>query len=228
VTALLRFFDLVRRRGLVGSARRAAARFAPGTSWSDQYLWYALDLRDPDRPRRALDGELVLRRGSVADIPLLKQFPDDPEVTSASPAVVRKRLAEGATLWLVVGDGRTVFSCWNFVGAGPLAGALGNSVALPPGVVMLEDSISSPDFRGRGVAPGAWSGIADALAAAGLSAMITKVNVDNVAVRRALEKVGFCQVAQMDRSGALWQMRTRITLVGDGDQYAWLSKLKRR
>jgi hypothetical protein len=72
VTPLLRFRDLVRRRGLVGSARRAAARLAPGTSWRDQYLWYALDVRDPDRPRRALDGELMLRRGSVADIPLLQ------------------------------------------------------------------------------------------------------------------------------------------------------------
>jgi predicted methyltransferase len=41
------------------------------------------------------------------------------------------------------------------------------------------------------VAPGAWPGIADAQAAAGQSAMITKVHVDNAAVRRAIEKVGF-------------------------------------
>ncbi|MDQ4049034.1 MAG: GNAT family N-acetyltransferase [Actinomycetota bacterium] len=225
---LLSVRDLVRRRGLLGTARRAAARLAPGTSWSDEYLWYALEMRDPNRPRRALPDELTLRRGSAADIPLLEQLPSDREITSVSAEMVRRRLAEGATLWLVVENGRTAFSCWNFVGHAPLSGARGNRMVLPPEVVVLEDSISSPHYRGRGVAAAAWSSIADAQAASGQATMVTKVHAENAAVRRALGKVGFCEVAQMHRSGPIWQMRTRVTLTPGRDKHGWLSTLQRR
>jgi GNAT superfamily N-acetyltransferase len=64
-------------------------------------------------------------------------------------------------------------------------------------MVCLEDSVTAPLARGRGVAPAAWSAIADELAGEGVRRMITKVRVDNLPSRKAVEKVGFEGVALM-------------------------------
>jgi RimJ/RimL family protein N-acetyltransferase len=216
--------EVIRRRGVRGGARRVYDRLSPTTRWHDEFIWYELDVQDPQRPRRVLDPEFALRRGEPADAALLAQLPTDLQVTSMTPEVVEARLAAGAWLWVVVDGDRLAFSCWNFLGAGPLTGA-GADRPIPPGVVMLEDSIASPHVRGRGVAPGAWTGVADAHAADGRTAMVTKVAADNVAVQKALEKAGFVRVAHMHRSGPIW--RTRITITGtDGAPTDhWLASL---
>ena len=61
----------------------------------------------------------------------------------------------------------------------------------------LEDSATSPRARGRGVAPGAWTGIADSVRDEGLEHMITKVGVENAPSRKAVTKAGFRELGVM-------------------------------
>lgn len=218
--------EIVGRRGLRGTIA-ALGRLLPWTRWSDEFLFYELDLTAADRPRRAFDGDLALRRGTAADVPMLDQLPRDPEVTTMTAELAAERMAAGAIFWLVVEGDRVAFACWNFRGSGPLTGAQGPHAALPDDVVLLEDSISSPDFRGRGVAPSAWSAIADAQAAEGRRTMITKVIPANAAVRRALEKAGFRAVALMRRSGPAYRMRIAVTDPEGRQTQHWLAQLAR-
>ena len=59
----------------------------------------------------------------------------------------------------------------------------------------LEDSVTSPDHRGQGIAPAAWERVADSLADRGIPAMLTTVRADNTPTLKALKKVGFTPYA---------------------------------
>lgn len=192
-------------------------------------MWYALALDDAARRRQPeLDGTFTLRAGSLADMPLLAQLPADPLVASLDEALVADRLSAGASLWLVTEGERLAFACWNFYGEAPLRGAAGGVVRLPSDVVVLEDSISSPDFRGRGVAPRTWDAIAEANRAGGMRFMVTKVTVANEASRRAVEKAGFREVARLRLSGPVWRTRIRVDpLAGDAESFAWMRAVER-
>ncbi|WP_448642079.1 hypothetical protein [Geodermatophilus sp. URMC 63] len=225
MSTLSRTHELVRRLGPVGAAKRAALRLLPGTSWAEEMVWMALDVTDPDRPRRRLDETFVVRRGSLDDMWLLDQIPSDQAVAQMTPALVQERLAAGSELWLTVEDDRLAFRCWIFRGWAPAPGAPHHRVPLPDDVVLLEDSIASPEFRGRGVAPGTWSALGDAFAAEeGVRTIITKIAQDNEVTQRSIEKVGFRAVATMRMSGPVWRMRVAITPAEgpDGDRAAWL------
>lgn len=219
--------EVLARRGLRGTLQRARQRLLPGTSWHDDLVYYELDLTDPRRPRRELPPDLTFRRGTEADAGLLAQLPSDDNVTAMVPGVVHERLRRGALLWVVTDGERLAFSCWNFLGAGPLVGPRAGEHPLPDGVVMLEDSIASPHVRGRGVAPSAWTAVADHHAAAGRRTIVTKVALDNVAVRRALEKVGFAAVAHVRRSGPVWRLRVEVRSADGGRPDHWLTSLGR-
>jgi RimJ/RimL family protein N-acetyltransferase len=217
--------EIVRRRGVRGTLRRAQERLSPMTGWHDEFVFYALDVTDARRPRPPLADGLALRRGTREDVPVLAQLPADLQVTSMTPEIVRARLQSDALLWLVMDGPRLAFSCWNFLGQGPLIGAQGGDRPIPPDVVMLEDSISSPHVRGRGVAPAARAAIADYHAREGRGSMVTKVAVENVAVQRALEKAGFGAVAHMHRSGPIWRMRVEMSILDSGALAYWLTTL---
>jgi RimJ/RimL family protein N-acetyltransferase len=218
--------EVGRRRGVGGALRVAAERYAPGSRWSDEYVWYACDLRAEPRAAPRLDDGLVVRRGDLGDLGLLAQLPSDPEVTSLTEAIVRRRLDDGAELWLVVEGARLAFSCFTFTGRAPLTG-MARDVALPDGVVLLEDSVSSPAFRGRGVAPAAWAAIARRQRAQGRHTMVTKVRVENAAVRRALDKAGFEACATMRRWSRLGRIHALVTATGSGPVADWLGALSR-
>lgn len=230
MTTFSRANELVRRLGPVGAAQRAAQRLLPGTQWAERMVWLALDLSVTDRPRRALEETLTLRRGSVDDIWLLDQMPGDRAVARMTPSIVKQRLDDGAELWLTVEQDRLAFRCWIFRGWAPAPGAPHRRMALPDDVVLLEDSIASPDFRGRGVAPGTWSALGDVFGAEdGIGTIITKVAEDNVVTQRSLEKVGFRRAAAMQMSGPVWRMRRTVTLL-DGstdERMAWLRRIER-
>jgi GNAT superfamily N-acetyltransferase len=147
-------------------------------------------------------------------------------VTSLGAEGARVRLEEGATLWLVTEDERLAFACWTFPDRAPAWAARDAAIPLPDGVVCLEDSHSSPDFQGRGVAPAAWSGIADRLAAEGHMALLTKVGEGNSASRRAVEKAGFVEVAHMQMGRRAWSKRVRI-LLPPGSPRGWLAAAER-
>lgn len=228
MSMLSRSYELVRRLGPAGAAQRAALRLLPGTPWSEEMVWMALDVTAPDRPRRPLDETLTVRRGSLDDMWLLEQIPSDQAVAQMTPALVQERLDAGAELWLTVEGDRLGFRCWIFRGWAPYPGAPHRRMSLPDDVVLLEDSIASPDFRGRGLAPGTWSALGDVFAAEeGVRTIITKVAKDNEVTLRSLEKVGFQAAAQMRMSGPVWQMRLAITLADGppGERVAWLRGL---
>lgn len=190
------------RHGVGGAARLAAARAGALACLHEQHLWYELDLGS-GRPCRELPAGLRLLRGGPAELGLLER--DLPSIP-AREAV--GRLEDGAQWWLVADDERLAFSCWIFHGRAPVLAAPRGVLSLPDGVAFLEDSVTSPAFRGRSVAPAAWSSIADGLAAAGERTLLTKVALDNEAVQRALAKIGFARAATVDlvRVG----VRTRV------------------
>jgi ribosomal protein S18 acetylase RimI-like enzyme len=171
---------------------------------NEAHIWLALRLC-ADRPRRALPEGLVLRRALDADLGLVEQLPD-----AGAAAVLRRELRPGHELWIVTNANRVAFACWLHREEAPVFAAPGGNLRLPSGVCCIEDSATAPEFRGRGIAPAAWSSIATAAEADGYSAIITKVEVDNQASLRALEKAGFSEIARMHLVRR-W-LNTRVTL----------------
>jgi len=103
----------------------------------------------------------------------------------------------GADLWLVLDDRRPAFACWIFHGSMPVLAAPNGQLALPPEIVCLEDSVTSASYRGRRVAPAAWSQIANRLEQNAVRSIITKIEESNTASRRAIVKSGFHEIATM-------------------------------
>jgi ribosomal protein S18 acetylase RimI-like enzyme len=182
----------LRVRGPLGVAVIAARRLRRIFFADEAHIWLALRLA-AERPRRDLPDGMVLRRGQDADLALVEQLPD-----AAAAAVLRRELRPGHELWIVPAGGRVAFACWLHLEEAPVFAAPGGILGLPPGVCCLEDSATSPAFRGRGIAPAAWASLATVAEAGGYSAMITKVEVDNQASARALEKAGFFEIGRMD------------------------------
>ena len=128
---------------------------------------------------------------------------------------VRARRAAGNDLWLAEDDGGPLFRCWIYRGRAPVLAAPGGWLELPADTVVLEDSATTPRARGRGIAPGAWTAIADSLRDEGLAHMITKVGVENEASRRAVARRGSarsvsCEWSRPGRaSGPRWPAGAR-------------------
>jgi L-amino acid N-acyltransferase YncA len=167
------------------------------------HVWYAADLT-LERPRRELEPGLELVRAGEEHLELLDQLP------TVYPGVASSRLADGNEWWLVLSDGQPVFSCWIFRGRVPVFAARGGWLELPARVAFLEDSITSSSFRGRGVAPAAWSAVSDALARAGDETLVTKVETENEPVRKALGKVGFAEVGTVELVAVAGRRRVRV------------------
>lgn len=185
----------------------------------ESHVWYDLDLR-AERPSRQLPAGLTVGRAAPADADLLEGL------DAATPARARELMARGGELWLVRSAEQAAFACWIFAGETPVAAARTGFLQLPPGIVCLEDSVTSPSFRGQGIAPAAWCAIADSLAERGLSLLLTKVATDNVPSRRAVEKAGFREAASMsfDRLGR----RRQVGIDGDGETAVLLRALLAR
>jgi RimJ/RimL family protein N-acetyltransferase len=152
----------------------------------------------------------VLRPAEESD---LAQIAALPEATNVP--VMRRLRAEGHELWIVGGNAGVVFACWIFRGRAPVAAAKGRWIEIPDSVICLEDSLTAPAFRGRGIAPGAWCALADRLGDEGVRAIVTKTEYLNRPSRRALAKTGFREIAEMtlDRE---WG-RSRVAVSPDGD-----------
>jgi GNAT superfamily N-acetyltransferase len=207
----------VRRHGLVDSARIGWRALKHAAAAQADEGWHMLRLDDPDRVRRELPDGLRLRRGSREDLDYLgPALAED-----VSIGMIERRFAHGAArLWIAESDEGPAFSCWIFTGYTPSAVAPGERLDLPPATVGLEDSFTAPDFRGRGVAPAAWTAIADVVAGEGARAIATPVAESNEASRRGVAKAGFEQVAvaHMRRRA----FRTSVTVEGEGEFADWL------
>jgi ribosomal protein S18 acetylase RimI-like enzyme len=190
-TALKRLRTSILRDGLAAVAHRVAVRGARRLFMREEHIWFVLPL-DTDRPAASLPDGFRLERAAEADAEALARLPNQPNADA-----LRERIAGRADVYVVRYGDRAAFACSVFVDRTPVAAARGGWLALPPGTVCLEDSGASPEFRGRGVAPAAWSAIAGALGSDGVKRMLTKVAVDNEPSRRAVVKAGFIDAAVM-------------------------------
>ena len=155
------------------------------------HLWLVMPLEDEDRPRRPLaEGLHLLRGAGEVDLALTAQVGATPEHQLA------RFSTEGGTPWMILDGDVPLFSCWTFPRRIPTIAGPGGWLEGPEGAMFLEDSVTTEAARGRGIAPAAWSSIGDALAEDGVRQLFTPVNPENIPVRRALEKVGFVEVAR--------------------------------
>lgn len=198
----------VRRYGLGGCIRRAtmwACRAAGRALYlRERHVWYRLDLASA-RPRFGFHRKFELVRASRNELPLLEQLE-----TVGLPEAER-RFASGAELWIVKDGAHAAFSCWIFRSRVPVLAASGGWLTLPVGTVCLEDSVTAPRYRGLGIAPAAWSGVADSLAQEGIEAIVTKVEEQNKPCRRSIERVGFRLVASMNLARVC--MRSHVDVI---------------
>lgn len=209
----------IRRYGIDGSIRLAAllvARLISGLMYRhERHVWYRLDL-GRERPRIALPTGLELVRAGADELPLLEQLP------TIGLFEAQRRLASGASLWIVREGQKAAFSCWIFRDRMPVVAARDGWLEFPPGIVGLEDSVTSPNYRGRGLAPAAWSGVAYALMQEGVAAMITKVEEGNTPCRHAVEKIEFQAVASASLFRVLGRSHVEVWPHGEDSLAAFL------
>ena len=183
-------FRRVRSDGVGAAARHSLDLARAQLYLVEEHVWYQLDL-DGERPRRELPEEVRLLR---AERRSAGRSRGDGPADRGGPL---ERRAAGNDLWLAEDDGGPLFRCWIYRERAPVLAAPGGWLDLPADTVVLEDSATTPRARGRGIAPGAWTAIADSLRDEGLAHMITKVGVENEASRKAVAKSGFREIGVM-------------------------------
>jgi len=174
----------------------------------EKHVWYELGV-SAERPRRELPPGVQLERGGLDQAHRVEELDQNPDAT-------RERLGAGNTLWLAFDGDDLLFGCWTFSERTPVLAAPGGWLHLPGGIACLEDSATTPVARGRGIAPGSWTAIADQLAGEGCTAMITKVEVANTASRKAVVKSGFREIGVMSYTRLGPRTRTSMQTAGDG------------
>lgn len=180
----------VNKYGAKAAAARALGEISQRIVLDETHIWYELPL-DARRPSLQLAPGLTLVQAGPERAHLIEGLP------TVSLAEATRRLQAGNDLWFGL-DGETpAFACWIFHRTMPVLAAPGETLRLPASIVCLEDSVTSIDYRGRGVAAAAWTMIAETLHGQGVHSMITKVGEDNKASRRAVEKAGFVEVGAM-------------------------------
>lgn len=185
-----RLTTAVDRHGILGTARAAAHMVRDAAHQDETSTWFEV-LLDQNRPRvAAAQGDLVL----AADDDTFELFN---AIGSQSAGVARDRRSAGGEPWVLLVDGKPAFCCWLYAGRSPINSMAGEWLHLPPAVRTLEDSITAPDFRGRGLAGGVWMALFDDLERQGVRSVVTNVLDTNVPSTKAVLKVGFAPVASM-------------------------------
>lgn len=207
----------LRRYGLRATLYKAVQHLRSSVYLRETHVWYELPL-GTERPSIPLPSGLTLVQGGADDLPLLDELPTTPDEEEA-----RKRMEAGANLWFVLEVRQPAFACWIFNEAMPMLAAPNGQLVLPPKIVCLENSVTSAAYRGRGVAPAAWSNIADALELDETQFIITKIEESNIASRRAIVKSGFRESALMHFSLVGFWRRTTVQ-EGTGVTAGWLTK----
>ncbi|NWF71419.1 MAG: GNAT family N-acetyltransferase [Nitrospirae bacterium] len=190
-----RLKQAILQHGLIGClilAASSARRYLCTVLYQHEcHVWYAA-ATSAIRAERPLSTGLELQRAGPEHLDMLSRS------NLCGRSVSARYLAAGADLWIVREAERAAFCCWIFRGRMPIVAARGGWKELPLNTVCLEASVTGADYRGRGIAPAAWSLIAQILEKEGLQTIITKVEVDNMPSRRAVLKTGFREVAVMD------------------------------
>lgn len=193
---LSKFVSSLIQRGIRATAVRAITwariRLLPVLWLREVHAWSTADLA-VERPRLLLPGTLSVVRGELAHLPLLGSL----DAVALPEAAAR--LARGAQLWLVLHEGRAVYSGWVFHGQAPTVAARTGWLRLPPRVANPEDMVTAPDYRGRGLASAMYTRIFDDLEERDLAdRVVGKVPLGNTANRRALIKSGWREFAHVE------------------------------
>jgi RimJ/RimL family protein N-acetyltransferase len=188
----------------------------------ETHVWCELPL-EVERPRRDLPPDVELVRADISDLPLFQDLTTMTEMALREDQA-REQIEADNDLWLAVQDGRAVFACWIFHSEVPLLAALGGKLSLAPGISCLEGSIASPHYRGRGVATGVWSQVADKLQQDSIGSLVTKIEVENIPTRRAVAKVGFREIAIMHFRRVGFRERTTVQALTGYPTAEWLAE----
>ena len=186
--------------------RAVARRLRKLAYLREEHVWYERDLGLPG-PGLELPGGLQLVRAAEEQVGVVEIFGQD--VNQA-----RERLAAGNDIWLVLEGEQPLFLCFTFRTAAPVIAAADGTLELPAGSACLEDAVTLPEARGRGIASAAWSAIGDELGRAGLSTLVAKIETDNAASRRVAENAGFAPVAVMEHRRTGVRRRTAVHPLG--------------
>ena len=211
----------IRRHGLIGCARKAlhtAQRVMRNAHYlHESHVWYRLDLRRKLPPAQLPMG-LELVQGGVEQFMLLESL----ETVGRREAL--RRLATGTDLWIVRAGTQPIFCCWIFHRTAPLLAAPGGRLTLPSGSVALEDPVTAPDYRGRGIAPAALIKVAEMLALQGFTAIVGKVEKHNIPSRHMLEKAGFEEIATMDLERVWLKPHVKLSVQRQGSFSMFLTQ----
>jgi RimJ/RimL family protein N-acetyltransferase len=203
-----RLYQHFRREGFAATAREVGRRLRKLAYLREEHLWYELDL-DDGRLRRELPQGLRLVRAGEPEVTSVAALGQDVEQT-------RERLEQGNDLWLVFEGERPLFACYTFRQVTPVMAASHGELALPTGAACVEDAVTAPAARGRGIAPGAWTLIGDQLEQDGYRALVLKIETANASSRKAVEKIGFRPVAVMQHERMALRRRTAVETIGNG------------
>lgn len=219
--SLSRLRRTLRRYGPAGFLRRAVGLARERAYDRRTHVWYQLLLDVPHRSR-PLPAGLTLIEGSESKASILD------ELWAIDRGELRSRLASGGRLWIVVAGEAAAFSCWTFSGRTPVRASTGGWLALPADTACLEESMTAAAFRGRGVAPAAWAEIVARLKGepAALRRLVTTVEEENVASRKAVEKVGFREIGRVHTSRIALRSRVSIEVGATGTDTEFLQALR--
>ncbi len=207
-----RFRRVILRHGVAGcltlGARYAVRYLFTALYRHERHVWYsaAPEAVKADRP---LPKGLELQRSGRAQFDLLSQS------NLYGWSAAETLLEQGGDLWIVREAERPAFCCWIFRERIPTIAACGGWKGLPSNTACLEEAVTDADYRGRGIAPAAWSLIAQRLKQEGIRKIITKVEEDNMPMRRAVLKAGLHEVAMVDYLKVGGLSRVRVVPVGE-------------
>jgi GNAT superfamily N-acetyltransferase len=204
------------QRGVAGMLGQAALRVRERVSLHEEHYWYELRLALlPDLP--PLEPPLRFVVASGVELALFAEL-------GQNVATARRRVEAGETPLLVLDGEQPAFGCWIISTEIPTPAAPKGKLTLPDGSVCLEDSVTHPQQRGRGLTVKALIAIVAYLREIGVQSMITKVPCENTAARKAALGNGFQEIArvQLDRIGP--RRRVAVEVLNDAPTGAYLAR----
>jgi L-amino acid N-acyltransferase YncA len=203
-----RLWNRFRLDGPRATARAVAHRVRKLAYVREEHVWYGRDLT-----LRGARGELPkglrLVRAASSDIGMVARLAQDPDQA-------RARVEAGNDLWFVLDGDEPLFLCFTFRNTTPVIAAADGVLALPAGTACLEDSVTAPEARGRGIASAAWTLIGEELRRDGFQELLVKIETSNVASERVAERSGFRPVAVMQHQRTGVRRHTAVLALGGG------------
>lgn len=179
----------------------------------EEHVWYQCELGRDATPLELPEG-LRLVRADATQVDGVVQLGQDVDEA-------RERFESGTDLWLVLDGHDPVFLCFTFRTTTPVIAAADGLLVLPPGTACLEDAVTLPAARGKGIASAAWVLVGQQLRRAGFTTLVAKIETDNAASKRVAENAGFRPVAVMQHQRTGARRRTAVRpLGGIGDELA--------